>query len=36
MSPKPTVAKMVIVKYGESVRVSEWTLKLSVLARAMR
>ena len=36
MSPKPTVAKTVIVKYSESVRVSEWTLKLSVSAWAIR
>ena len=35
-APKPTVAKTVIVKYSESVRVSEWTLKLSVLAWAIR
>jgi hypothetical protein len=31
MSPKPTVAKTVTVKYSESVRVSESTLKLSGL-----
>ena len=31
MSPKPTVAKTVTVKYMESVRVSVSTLKLSAL-----
>ena len=36
MSPKPTVANTVIVKYSESVRVSEWTLKLPALAWAIR